>query len=108
MVLVVHDGFMDSSFDLLGALQQSRITNSLERCSPEVNMKKSMWATAFLSFVFTLALTAPAIAQQTHYIVQVPFSFVVNAHVLPAGEYRVAIVSPHTVQIQGVKNSARS
>ena len=69
-------------------------------------MKKSMWATGFLSFVFALALTAPAIAQQTHYIIQVPFSFTVNAHVLPAGEYRIAIVSPHTVQIQGVKSTA--
>ena len=69
-------------------------------------MKKSMWVAGLLSFVVALTLAAPAIAQQTHYIIQVPFSFAVNAHVLPAGEYRIAIVSPHTVQIQGVKNSA--
>ena len=69
-------------------------------------MKKSMWVAGLLSFVVALTLAAPAIAQQTHYIIQVPFSFAVNAHVLPAGEYRIAIVSPHTVQIQGVKGTA--
>ena len=69
-------------------------------------MKKSIWVAGLLLFVVALALAAPAIAQQTHYIIQVPFSFTVNAHVLPAGEYRIAIVSPHTVQMRGANQVA--
>lgn len=69
-------------------------------------MKKSTCAVGLLSFVAALALAVPAIAQQTHYIIQVPFSFTVNAQVLPAGEYRVGVVSPRTVQLRGVKSTA--
>jgi len=65
-------------------------------------MKKSMWFSGLFAFVVVLVLTAPAMAQQDSFTIHVPFSFNVNAHVLPAGEYRIGIVVPGEVQIRGI------
>ncbi len=69
-------------------------------------MKRSMGFAGLLTFVVALMLTAPAVAQQSHYTIHIPFPFNVNAHVLPAGEYRIGIVAPGTVQIRGIDHAA--
>jgi hypothetical protein len=71
-------------------------------------MKKSIGFAGFSLFVVALVLAAPAVAQQSTYIIQVPFSFHVNAQVFPAGEYRVGVLSqnPATMQIRGIDHAA--
>ncbi len=61
-----------------------------------------------LSVVVALVLAAPAVAQLNSYTISVPFSFNVNAHVLPAGEYVVHVVAPGAVQIRGVDHIANA
>jgi hypothetical protein len=68
-------------------------------------MKKSMGFAGLLSLVVALVLSAPAVAQQGHYTINVQFSFNVNAQVLPAGEYDVCVVATGAVQIRGVTSS---
>ena len=70
-------------------------------------MKKSMCFAGLLTFVVALVLTAPAVAQQSHYTIHVPFRFNVNAHVLPAGEYDRHVAAPGTVQIRGIDQLRR-
>jgi len=65
-------------------------------------MKKSLLVAGLFQFVVALVLSAPALAQQGQYTIHVPFSFNVNARVLPAGEYVVCVVAPGAVQIRGV------
>jgi hypothetical protein len=65
-------------------------------------MKKSMLVAGLFQAVVALVLAAPAIAQQSAYTIHVPFRFNVSAHELPAGEYRVSIVAPGTVQVRGI------
>ena len=69
-------------------------------------MKKSMLIAGLFQFVVALALAAPAVAQQRHYTIQVPFPFHIDGHVLPAGEYRVGIAAPGAVQIRGMDQNA--
>lgn len=67
-------------------------------------MKKSMGFAGLFAFV-ALALTAPAVAQQGQYTIQVPFNFNVSTRVLPAGEYDVCVVASGAVQIRGVTST---
>jgi hypothetical protein len=67
-----------------------------------------MWFAGLFPFVVALVLAAPAVAQQSPYTIHIPFRFNVSAHELPAGEYRVGIVSPGTVQIYGVDHIANA
>lgn len=69
-------------------------------------MKKSMGFAGLFPIVVALVLSAPAVAQQSQYTIHVPFRFNVNAHMLPAGEYRIGIVAPGTVQIRGIDYTA--
>ena len=68
-------------------------------------MKKSMGFAGLFAFV-ALALTAPAVAQQGQYTIQVPFNFNVSTRVLPAGEYDVCVVASGAVEIHGMTSSA--
>jgi hypothetical protein len=65
-------------------------------------MKKSMVFAGLFQLIVALALAAPAIAQQSTYTIHIPFRFNVSAHELPAGEYRVSIAAPGTVQLRGI------
>jgi len=69
-------------------------------------MRKFMWIAGMFQFVVALVLAAPAVAQQSPYTITVPFPFHVNAQVLPAGEYRVSIVSPGAVRLYGIDHIA--
>lgn len=69
-------------------------------------MKKSMLCAGLFQFVVALVLAAPAVAQQSQYTIRVPFSFNVNARVLPAGEYDVCVAASGAVQIRGMTSSA--
>ncbi len=71
-------------------------------------MKKSMYFAGLLSVVVALVLAAPAVAQQNSYTIHVPFQFRVDARVLPAGDYRIGIAAPGTVQIRGIDHSANA
>jgi hypothetical protein len=71
-------------------------------------MKKSMLVAGLFQAVVALMLAAPAVAQQSHYTIRVPFPFHVDARLLPAGEYRIDIVAPGAVQIHGVDHIANA
>jgi hypothetical protein len=71
-------------------------------------MKKSMLVAGLFQFVVALVLAAPAVAQQSHYTIQVPFPFHVDARVLPAGEYSVGIAARGAVQIHGMDHNANA
>ncbi len=69
-------------------------------------MKKQMLVAGLFQFVVALMLAAPALAQQSTYTIHIPFPFHVNARVLPAGEYRIAVAAPGAVLIYGVDHAA--
>jgi hypothetical protein len=71
-------------------------------------MKKLMLVAGLIQFVVALALAAPAVAQQSHYTIQVPFPFHIDARVLPAGEYSVGIAARGAVQIHGMDHNANA
>jgi hypothetical protein len=69
-------------------------------------MKKSVLIAGFFQFVVALLLAAPAVAQQSHYTIHVPFPFHIDGRVLPAGEYSVVVVARGAVQIHGIDRRA--
>jgi len=71
-------------------------------------MKKSMLIAGLFQVVVALVLAAPAVAQQSTYTLHIPFSFHVNAREMPAGEYRVSIAAPGTVQVRGIDNTVNA
>ena len=54
----------------------------------------------------TAALTTTCFAQQNTYSIRVPFQFNIGSQKFPAGEYRVGVIQPGTVQLRGVDNTA--
>ncbi len=71
-------------------------------------MKKQMLAAGLFQFVVALVLAVPAVAQQSHYTIHVPFAFHVSSQAFPAGDYRIGIVAPGTVQVRGMDHTVNA
>ena len=69
-------------------------------------MKKPMLIAGLFQFAVAFVLTAPAVAQQSQYNIDIPFPFHVGVQALPAGEYSIEIVATGAVKIQGVNQTA--
>jgi len=68
-------------------------------------VKKKTWVAVVLGLLAALP-PAPAVAQQNTYALRIPFKFSIAAQTLPAGEYRVGVISPGAVQIRGIDTTA--
>jgi hypothetical protein len=69
-------------------------------------MKKSILVAGLFQIAVALVLAAPAVAQDHYYTIHVPFSFNVQGHALPAGDYRVGVISPVLVEMRRTDGSA--
>lgn len=70
-------------------------------------MKKTM-SVAFIGMVMMVALVmleSAAVAQQSPYTINVPFSFNMGMQTLPAGEYRVGTIRPGVIYLRGIDNT---
>jgi len=67
---------------------------------------KHSHSAVFIVVVAFLTLTAPLVAQQSPFLINVPFAFSVGTQMFPAGEYRVQEIRQGTLYIRGVDSTA--